>query len=464
MCGLRGCGGDQDRASVELVDLPCFGRATRLVWRERRWSCPNATCTIGSWTEDVPAIAPPRLVMTDRAGRWVTEQVGRHGRTVNEVALELGCDWHTVNDTVITYGSVLIDDPGRVGEPTALGLDETLFARVGPRHRQRWSTSIVDVRAGRLLDVVPGRSSVEPCRRLAERSDEWRARIVWATLDLSGPYRSVFDTMLPDAIQVADPFHVVKLANQKLDECRRRVQNERLGHRGRKNDPLYRSRRLLTKADERLDDNGRTKLLGLLAAGDPRGEVRMAWHAKEVVRSIYDHRDPDLALEFVDRLGHDLQDESCPIEVRSLGRTLTRWRDQIAAWHHAHVSNGPTEAANNLIKRIKRSRSGSPASATTGSACCSTPASPTGTYSPPSDPVEIRRAGFGTFRHSSVAPYAATAPSTTSHPSTVRSPRSWVSRLRLCVCRSDRAEIDQARQPGATIEEQIASHRGANSC
>jgi len=107
-------------------------------------------------------------------------------------------------------------------------------------------------------------------------------------------------------------------------------------------------------ANQKLDENGRSKLLGLLAAGDPRGEVRMAWHAKEVVRSIYDHRDPGLAVEFVDRLGHDLQDESCSIEVRSLGRTLIRWTDQIAAWHRAHVSNGPTEAANNLIKRIKR--------------------------------------------------------------------------------------------------------------
>ena len=146
----------------------------------------------------------------------------------------------------------------------------------------------------------------------------------------------------------------MKLANHKLDECRRRVQNDTMGHRGRKDDPLYRCRRLLTKADERLDEKGRTKLLGLLDAGDPRGEVRMAWHAKEVVRQIYTHTDAELADEFVARLGHDLQDESCPIEVRSLGRTLLRWKDQIAAWHHAHVSNGPTEAANNLIKRVKR--------------------------------------------------------------------------------------------------------------
>jgi transposase len=55
-------------------------------------------------TGEHPAIAAQRLGMTDRAGRWVTEQVGRHGRTVNEIAVELGCDWHTINDTVVPTG------------------------------------------------------------------------------------------------------------------------------------------------------------------------------------------------------------------------------------------------------------------------------------------------------------------------------------------------------------------------
>jgi hypothetical protein len=154
---------------------------------------------VGSWTGEHPEIAAPRLGMTDRAGRWVTEQVGRHGRTVNEIALELGCDWHTINDTIVAYGTALIEDPNQIGEPIALGLDETLFVRVGKWRRQWWSTSIVDVEAGRLLDVVPSRSATEPCRWLAERGDAWLANIRWATLDLSGPYRSVLDTMLPDA-------------------------------------------------------------------------------------------------------------------------------------------------------------------------------------------------------------------------------------------------------------------------
>jgi transposase len=257
-------------------------------------------------------------------------------------------------DAVLAYGQVLVDDPDRFGDVAALGLDETLRCRLGPWRRQAWTTQIVDVGAGQLLDVVEGRTAQGPIAWLAARPQQWRDRVEWATLDLSGPYRRTFDVMLPDAVQVADPFHLVKLANQKLDECRRRVQNETIGHRGRSDDPLYRARRLLTKAHERLDEAGDTKLRGLLRAGDPRGEVQMTWHAKETIRSIYDIDDCDLASQFVDQLSEDLRDDSLPPEVNSLGRTIARWRDQIVAWHRARVSNGPTEAVNNLVKRVKR--------------------------------------------------------------------------------------------------------------
>jgi transposase len=349
----------KERAVIALVDLPCFGRRTQLVWHKRRFSCPDEQCPRATWTEEDYRIGAPRMAMTDRAGRWVTAQVGRSARTVSEVARELGCDWHTINDTVMAYGTALVDDdPGRYGPVTALGLDEVLFVRLGRYRKQEFSTQFVDVTCGQLLDVVPGRSGKEPKAWLERKGKAWRDGIVFATLDLSGPYRAVLDGMLPDATQVADPFHVVKLANSKLDECRRRTQNETMGHRGRKADPLYRCRRLLTMADERLEEDGREKLLGLLRAGDPHGEVTTAWHAKEAVRELYTHTDPTLALAFVERLADDMCDTDNPIEVRSLGRTLRRWKQQIAAWHRSHVSNGPTEAVNNLIKRVKRAAFG----------------------------------------------------------------------------------------------------------
>ena len=244
---------------IPLVDLPCFGRRAQLVWHKRHFACPDEQCPRASWTEEDYRIGVPRMAMTDRLGRWVTAQVGRSARTVREVARELGCDWQTVNDVVIAYGTALVDDdPDCYGSVTALGLDEVLLCHLGRFRRQEFSTQFVDVYVGQLLDVVPGRSRKEPKAWLEKKGEAWRNRIAFATLDLSGPYRAVFDEKLPDATQVADPFHVVKLANSKLDECRRR---------------------LLTMADERLEADEREKLLGFLPAGDPLGEVTTAWHA-----------------------------------------------------------------------------------------------------------------------------------------------------------------------------------------
>src|SRR5690606_35163510 len=108
-----------------------------------------------------PRIAAPRLSVTDRAGRWATVQVGRNGRAVSDVARELGADWHAINDAVMSYGQALLDaDTDRVGDVAALGVDEVLFARLGRWRSQAWSTSIVDVARGQLLDIIPGRSSV----------------------------------------------------------------------------------------------------------------------------------------------------------------------------------------------------------------------------------------------------------------------------------------------------------------
>ena len=111
-------------------------------------------------------------------------------------------------------------------------------------------------------------------------------------------------------------------------------------------------------ASENITDSGRTRLRGLLEAGDPYGEVRDAWHAKETLRAVYDITDADLGAATVDQLAADLQDPGLPPEVNRLGRTLWRWRAQISNWHTAQVTNAATEAANNLIKRVKRAAFG----------------------------------------------------------------------------------------------------------
>ena len=72
----------RDRPEYELVDLPANAPTTRLVWHKRRFMCPKVTCLVGSWMEEGPRIASSRLQMTDRSGRWITEQVGYCARSV----------------------------------------------------------------------------------------------------------------------------------------------------------------------------------------------------------------------------------------------------------------------------------------------------------------------------------------------------------------------------------------------
>ncbi|WP_419909489.1 ISL3 family transposase [Candidatus Poriferisodalis sp.] len=351
-CGRRAW--SKGSRCVVLVDLPVFGRPVRLVWHKRRWRCPDAACAVGSWTEQDSRIGAARGLLTARAARWATRQAGA-GRDIAAVAAELGCGWHTVMASVRRWGEALLNaDRGRLDGVTALGMDEILVVRRGRYRRKTWATTAVDVRRGRLLDVFPGRTANAAAAWLRSRPPGWRRAVRWAVLDLSGPYRKAFGDALAHARQVADPFHVVRLANSVLDEVRRRVQNDTLGGRGTKHDPLYRIRKLLVMAKERVARAGQAKLQGLLAAGDPHGEVRDAWLAKEAVRDIYQVPTRRWATAALDELARDLQDDAYSPELNRLGRTLAAWRPQITNWHASRATNGPTEAANNLAKRVKR--------------------------------------------------------------------------------------------------------------
>ena len=109
------------------------------------------------------------------------------------------------------------------------------------------------------------------------------------------------------------------LANTTLDECRRRVHNETLGHRGRNNDPLHRIRKLLLKGSERLNQRGSDRMLLGLRIGDPSDEVLGAWLAKEFVRDIYLTDQPDEATTLIDKAIAGCLDDDVD-EIRTLGR------------------------------------------------------------------------------------------------------------------------------------------------
>ena len=350
-CGVRAW--SKGRPEVLVRDVDAFARRVRLRWRKRRWRCPEPACPAGSWTEQIAAIRS-RMALSERAREQACTRVGQGGHSVAAVARDLGVGWHTVMRAVEDHGRPLVDDPARTDGVRALGVDETSFLRAGPGRRTRYATGLVDLGRSRLLDVVDGRAGGAVTDWLADRDERWLSAVERVALD---PYRGYYNALVgglsaPEV--VVDAFHIVRLGNVMLDEVRRRVQQQTLGHRGRTGDPLYRIRRLLLSGEERLTDRGRARIRAGLAAGDHEEEVWYAWIVKEQLRAVYRAADEDAARQALAEF-YDVAGAAAIPEAARLARTIRRWEDAVLAYYRSDgLSNARTEAINGLIKKIKR--------------------------------------------------------------------------------------------------------------
>ena len=354
-CGSRAVGHGRTRTQVR--DLPIAGTPTVLVFARRRWRCAEALCEITTWSEHIDAIAS-RASLSERARARLAKMVNVDGDSIAAAAIEFGVGWHTAHAAVIDYTDPAIDDPARLDDVRAIGVDEKRFLNATATHRTIFTTQIVDLDRHRLLDVIEGRSADVLGTWLAERGVDWCNQITLATLDPAAGYRKALDTHLPNAIRVVDHFHAIKLANTAIDDCRRRVQHQQLGHRGRKTDPLYRGRRVFLTAYERLSEQRLAWMFELLAAGDPHGELGAAIMAKELLREVYDAADVAHGRR---RLIVFLQHcaESDTIELNRLARTIERWRPEILAYHTCGgASNGRVENIHMLAEKTRRNAHG----------------------------------------------------------------------------------------------------------
>ena len=212
----------------------------------------------------------------------------------------------------------------------------------------------------RLLDMVEGRSKQAFKTWLAGSDEAWRAAVEVVAMDGFTGFKTATAEELPDAVAVMDPFHVVRLAGDALDRCRRRVQQAMHGHRGRNNDPLYRARRTLHTGADLLTDKQAQRLRALFAV-DEHVEVEATWGVYQ--RMITAYRDTDrrrgrkLMVDLIDSVSTGVP--KALREVITLGRTLKkRAADVLAYFDQPGTSNGPTEAINGRLEHLRGSALG----------------------------------------------------------------------------------------------------------
>lgn len=165
---------------------------------------------------------------------------------------------------------------------------------------------------------------------------------------------------LPDAVEVMDPFHVVKLAGDALDDVRRRVQQETTGHRGRAKDPLYRARRTLHTGTDLLTRRQQARIARLFADANLT-EVEVTWAIYQDIVAAYRAEDRSegkrLLQAVIDALSAGLP--TGLVELRRLGGTLKRRAtDVLAFFTRPGTSNGPTESINGRLEHLRGSALG----------------------------------------------------------------------------------------------------------
>ncbi|MEY9260550.1 transposase, partial [Brevibacterium epidermidis] len=195
---------------------------------------------------------------------------------------------------------------------------------------------------------------------LARQSKDFRDGIEVVGMDGFTGFKTAAVEELPAAVEVMDPFHVVKLAGDSLDEVRRRVQQETTGHRGKKGDPLYQARRTLHTGCQLLTERQQQRIVALFA-DDKHADVEVTWSVFQDIITAYRNLDRTAGKKSLQSIIESISSgvPSGLVELRRLGRTLKkRAVDVLAYFDRPGTSNGPTEGLNGRLEHLRGSALG----------------------------------------------------------------------------------------------------------
>ena len=304
------------------------------------------------WRHDLKAAAPARGKLSSDAVTLAVKSVVIDRMPIARIAANLGVAWNTAHDAILASAAeLLINDPDRLDGVTTIGVDEHVWRHT--RFGDKYVTVIIDLTPtrgktgpSRLLAVVEGRSKKVFKTWLEAQTEQFRDGVEVVAMDGFTGYKNAAVEAIKTVKIVMDPFHVVALAGAKLDECRQRLQQETLGHRGRSGDPLYGIRRAARTRAALLTKKQWFRLLAVFSIDD-HAAFEVTWSAYQDIIDAYQADNPvngkKTMIRLIDTLKVGLPDGLK--ELRTLGRTLNQRRDDITAYFdHPGTSNGPSEA------------------------------------------------------------------------------------------------------------------------
>lgn len=223
--------------------------------------------------------------------------------------------------------------------PKTIGIDEHAFRRNKAFGHTEFASMIVDYDHKKVLEVVEGKTGAALSHSLA--SIPGRERVQNVCLDLCDPFKNFAREFFPQANIIADKFHVLRLLSPALLKRRKDITGDR---------STLRARKLLLMSAHHLD-YGATLTIYRFLEKHPAMKELYSW--KERLHGFYRTRGYERASKVLGRMLDDMSLSLLP-EIKTLRRTLLKWRKEILNYFKTGLTNARVEGFNNKAKVVKR--------------------------------------------------------------------------------------------------------------
>jgi transposase len=237
-------------------------------------------------------------------------------------------------------------DPGRLEALFEVGIDEVAW-----RKGHRYLTLVTDHRSGRVVWGAEGKDTATCDAFFTELGEHQAAQLAAVSTDMGPAYLKSVTTKAPNATVCIDPFHVVALASDALDQVRRQVWNQLRAVDPDKAKKFKGARWVLLKRPERLTDTQAATLRKLRRHG---GAAWRAYQLKESLREVFaGDLTPSETTELLDRWCAKAARSRLEPFVKLTG-TIRKHRQGILAAIRLGINNARVEALNNKVRLITR--------------------------------------------------------------------------------------------------------------
>ena len=331
-CGQL-CRATHDTVLCRWRHLDLGAQRCYLVAALRRVKCPDC----GVRVEAVPWARGPRFTRAfEDVVAFLAQQMAKA-----PIARLMRLSWDTVGRIVDRVVAERLD-PRRLTGLRSVGIDEVSY-----RRRHRYLTVVADHDSGRIVWVAKGRNSATLQAFFAELGQR-RATIRAVSIDMSGEYQRAIREAAPHAEICFDPFHVVRVGADAVDQVRRDEWNAHDRSHTTAGRWVKNTRWALLKAPDRqnLDQLG---TLGEVYQRNQR--LYRAFLLYHQLRQLYALDDPALAPAHLDAwLTWAARSKLAPFVKAA--RTLRRHRDGVLAAIRLGLSNGRLEGLNSRVRLI----------------------------------------------------------------------------------------------------------------